>query len=157
MNLKRPKSNYPTAQQLLERDVTKQVKDFMEFRGWRPVRMQRTVVPGAFQTGEPGIPDFLFVRYLRTAFSGLSVAVWIELKRARGGKVSDEQHKWRDREKARGAIVLKASNIADFEREYERLFGWMRTEEWVDGQKQISYDEATNSDLQAVTAPEESR
>jgi len=33
---------------LKERDVVKQVKDFLAWRGWRAVRMQRMILPGSF-------------------------------------------------------------------------------------------------------------
>ncbi|HLH04982.1 MAG TPA: hypothetical protein VKX25_19595 [Bryobacteraceae bacterium] len=138
----------PSPAKLLEAEVTKQIRGFMEFRGWRAIRMQRTVVPGAFQSGEPGIPDFLFIRYLPTEFSGLSVACWVEMKRAKYGKLSEDQKRWRDRETHRGAVVLKADNIADFADQYEELFGWLHTETWVQGQQQISFEQA--GDLQRL-------
>jgi len=126
---------------LLEADVTKQIKDFMRWRGWRPVRFQRTIVPGQFQTGEPGVPDFQFIRYLHTGFPGLAVLCWVEMKRATRGRLQEHQIAWRDREHALGAIVLKASNIKDFEAEYERLFGWLQTEEWVRGdQREMRFE-----------------
>lgn len=138
-------------QKLLERDVTKQIRDYMEFRQWRAIRMQRTVVPGQFQTGEPGIADFLFVRYLNTELIGLSVSCWIELKRASKGRVSEDQITWRDRERHRGAIVLLVNNLRHFEVEYERLFGWLRTELWVSGQTEITFAEVSNSSEVQVT------
>jgi hypothetical protein len=135
---------------LLEAEVTKQIRSFMEFRGWRAIRMQRTVIPGAFQTGEPGIPDFLFIRYLPTEFSGLSVACWVEMKRAKYGKLSDDQHRWRGRELRLGAVVLKADNLNDFAEQYEHLFGWLRTETWVRGQQQIGFESNVTDDLKAL-------
>jgi hypothetical protein len=137
---------------LLEADVTKQIKDFMEWRQWRPVRMQRTVIPGAFQTGEPGIADYLFIRYLHTEFAGLAVTCWVEMKRQHRGKMGDDQIKWRDREKKRGAIVLKANDLRDFERKYEELFGWLRTESWVQGQQQIGFESVSKSRRGDVTS-----
>src|SRR5579884_3739713 len=109
----------------------------MEFRGWRAIRMQRTVVPGAFQSGEPGIPDFLFIRYLPTEFSGLSVACCVEMKRAKYGKLSEDQKRWRDRETHRGAGVLKADDSAHCADQDEGLVGWLHTGAWVQGQQQI--------------------
>jgi hypothetical protein len=108
---------------LKEAAVDRQVKDFMLLRGWRCIRFQRTVIPGAFQTGEPGIPDRMYVKYLDKA--GVCVAVWIELKRAKRGKLSEQQQKWRDREIARGAVVLEVNDIDVFEKEYETRFGWL--------------------------------
>lgn len=141
----------PTPAQLLEREITKQIKGFMAWRLWRPVRMQRTVIPNTFQTGEPGMPDFLFIRYLRTGFTGLAVTCWVEMKRAKRGKLAEDQIKWRDTELLRGAIVLKANDLREFEQEYERLFGWLRTEQWVHGQQQISFDPLNNSDKPLLT------
>ena len=46
-----------------EREVTHAVKHYLELRGWRAIRFQRTVVMGAFQAGEPGQADYLFVKY----------------------------------------------------------------------------------------------
>jgi hypothetical protein len=132
---------------LLEAEVTKQIRGFMEFRGWRAIRMQRTVVPGAFQSGEPGIPDFLFIRYLPTEFSGLSVACWVEMKRAKYGKLSEDQVRWRAREQHRGAVVLKADNITEFAEQYEQLFGWLHREEWVRGQQQIAFEKTQHAHI----------
>ena len=112
-----------SAKELLERQVDRQVKDFMELRGWRTIRFQRTVIPGAFMTGEPGIPDRMYLKYLDR--NGVCVAVWIELKRAKRGKLSEDQIKWRNREIARGAVVLKVDDIDEFMADYERRFGWL--------------------------------
>src|ERR1043166_3882420 len=49
---------------LLEKHVAQQVRDFLSYRGWRPVRMTQTVLPGSFRTGEPGQADYLFLHYL---------------------------------------------------------------------------------------------
>lgn len=133
------------AKGLLEADVTAQIKDFMERRNWRAIRMQRTVVPGQFSTGEPGIADFLFVRYLRTEFAGLSVACWIEMKRAHGGKMQENQITWRKRELRRGAVVIKASNVSQFHEQYDTAFGWLVSESWVNGQQEIGFTEPVTS------------
>ena len=140
----------PSKTQLLEREVTKQIKDFMEWRSWRAIRMQRTVIPNSFQTGEPGMPDFLFVRYLATGFTGLAVHCWVEMKRPRYGKLSEDQIKWHARERACGAVILKADDLRDFERQYERLFGWLRTEHWVHGQQFIGFNEESNCKVTEV-------
>jgi len=70
-----------------EKDVARAAKDFMAAKGFRCVRMQRTVIPGAFQSGEPGIPDLLFLRYFDGAI------IWIETK-APGSKRSQDQVNW---------------------------------------------------------------
>ena len=45
--------------------VSAQVKDYMLARGWRAVRMQSGLYQGpatTFRSGEPGMPDWLFLR-----------------------------------------------------------------------------------------------
>jgi hypothetical protein len=110
------------AAKLLERQVTKQIRDYMKARGWRPIRMQRTVMPGQFQTGEPGIPDYLFVRYLRP---GIATALWIELKRPGGGKLRPQQREWISRELQRGALVWIVDDFDEFCAAYSGTFGWL--------------------------------
>lgn len=96
-----------------ERDVARAVKDFMAAKGFRCVRMQRTVIPGSFQAGEPGIPDLLFLRYRDGAI------VWCETKRP-GGKRSDDQVKWHRNEVARypGAQVWTVSSLEDLVQDF---------------------------------------
>lgn len=118
----------PSALNLLEREVDKQVSKFLVERGWRRIRFQRTVIPGMFQTGEPGIPDCQYVRYLDR--SGLAVVIWVETKRTRGGKVGQDQIDWRNREKERGAVVLKVNDAEELRREYERRFTWLHQPPW---------------------------
>jgi hypothetical protein len=121
----------PNPKQLREREVTKQIVDFLRWRGWRPVRMMRTVVPGQFQAGEPGMPDFFFVKYLDAARedtgkkTGRCYCMWIEMKRSSRGKLSEAQRKWRERERGRGALVTLADDIDFFSAWYQEKFGWM--------------------------------
>jgi hypothetical protein len=126
---------------LSEADVTGQVRSFLEAHGWRAVRIQRTVVPGQFQSGEPGQADFQFVYYLRSKVCpALSLTLWIELKKKgakprcrcldiRGTKkrcTACDQKNWRDRERARGAVVWSGVNdIQWFVDEYQVRFGWL--------------------------------
>ena len=106
---------------LLEREVTGQIREFMKLKGWRPLRMQRTVMPGQFQTGEPGIPDFVFLRYLKP---GLAAVLWIEIKRP-GGKLRPAQLEWIPREQKRGAAVWVVEDFDNFHRKYYGEFGWL--------------------------------
>ncbi len=96
-----------------ERDVAKAVKDFMAAKGFRCVRMQRTVIPGSFQAGEPGIPDLLFLRYRDGSI------VWIETKRP-GGKRSKDQLDWHCNEVIRwpGAEVWTVSSIEELGQDF---------------------------------------
>lgn len=110
-----------TSAKLLEREVTRQVRDFLKGHGWRPIRMQRTVMPGQFQTGEPGIADYLFLRYLKP---GLGAILWVELKRP-GGKIRPQQREWALKECSRGARVWFVEDVAELESVYAREFGWL--------------------------------
>lgn len=108
-----------TASQAREREVTKAVKDYLTARGWRAVRFQRTVIPGSFQTGEPGIPDTLFLYYKAPP---VALALWVEFKRATRGKRSEDQKQWHAREQQRGALVVTVNDPAEFAAWYERTF-----------------------------------
>ena len=137
---------------ILEAETTRHVKAFFVRRGWRPVRFQRTVIPGQFQTGEPGISDYFFVYYLQTDFPGLSVLCWVEMKRFHRGKLLEDQKKWIERERGRGAVVLKAENVAEVEVEYDRLFGWLQTEDWVKGQqRQMAFEPLSSKSMVGVS------
>jgi hypothetical protein len=121
--------------QLAERDVTRQVKDYLEFRRWRSVRMMRMTLPGQFSTGEPGMADSLFLYYFDTP-PGASAALWIEFKSPRpGSKRSAHQLRWHAREKARGAVVMTVSDFDDFERRYKEIFAWLHA---TVGQQELS-------------------
>lgn len=120
--------------QLAERDITGQVRDYLAHRGWRPIRQQRTAVPGAFSTGEPGMPDMLFIWYFEEP-AGAAAALWIEFKSSRGERscrchskkvcTTCQQKKWRLRESRRGAVVMTVSDFDNFEVRYKDLFGWL--------------------------------
>ncbi len=102
-----------------EADVTKQVIDFLEARGWRPVRMQ---VGGrrSFRFGEKGMADWLCTRY-RTGekFHGV---FWLELKTATG-KLRPGQLEWIEAERAKGALVCVADSLESFQGWYEEVYG----------------------------------
>ena len=137
---------------LSESDIVAQVKGFMQHREWRAVRMQRTIVPGQFQTGEPGIPDFQFVRYVgNQSVSAGALVLWVEFK-ARGVRAkcrclqihgtrkrctACDQRKWRERERALGATVWLVDSLDWFMAEYERCFGWLHQGESARGQLEL--------------------
>lgn len=129
---------------ILERDVAKQVKDFLEqHRGWRAVRSQFAFVPGAFQTGQPGMPDWLFLRY---GDNGTAHVLWIEVKgpndkrrcQCRPGdrKVCKvcRQAAWAERERKLGARVWVVSDFDQFAVDYEREYGHLHRGEQAVGQ-----------------------
>jgi hypothetical protein len=108
---------------LKEREVVQQVKDFLQWRGWRAVRMQRTVIAGAFQAGEPGMPDYLFLHYLG-GHEGSAIALWIEFKRP-GGPLRAGQQEWHARELVRGGVVWVVEQLDDFMTLYNSHFGYL--------------------------------
>ena len=126
------------AKHILEKQVDKQVRDFLELRGWRRIRFQATVIPGAFRTAEPGMADCLYIKYLDR--NGVCVALWIETKRAVRGKLADDQRAWRDRELKRGAVVLCVNDIDAFSREYERLFSWLHSSRFTNSAHQTRFE-----------------
>jgi len=108
--------------QLTERDVARQVRDFMEAHGWRCIRMQVASVArptgGGFRVGEVGMPDFLFIRYNEQGFDAASRItccehLWVEVKRP-GGRVSEHQREWVGREMDRGGVVVVVDDIDEF-------------------------------------------
>ena len=133
----------PLPPQLLESQVTDQIRGFLESRGWRAIRMQRTVVPGAFTTGEPGMADFLFLYPLPDAGAyGVALQLWIELKNPRARMSCKclvnrgtrrrctfcDQRNWQRMERVRGFVVWSAVNdFAWFESEYQIHFGWLHS------------------------------
>lgn len=97
-----------------ERDVTKTVRDYMEYRGWRGVRINA----GPF--GKRGQPDFLFLRYV--AGSLKAAAVWVEFKSPKG-RLSPEQTAWIDEERRRGATCIVVRDFDEFVDWYARNVG----------------------------------
>src|SRR5271170_7983652 len=108
-----PRRNNPMKAKLSESDVTKQVVSFMEARGWRPIRMQVAMPTNAagkrYRVGEPGMPDWLFVRY---AFRFTAQVLWVEMK-AQGKARSEAQLAWALKEGPRRPIVV-VDNLSDF-------------------------------------------
>lgn len=138
---------------LAEADVTDQVKTYLQHKGWRPVRHQRTVVPGSFQAGEPGQADFEFIYYLRNArIPTLTLLLWVEFKKPKARPRCKciensgtrkrctfcDQRKWREREKARGGVVWAGVDDFEwFEATYEATFGWLHKGEAARGQLEL--------------------
>lgn len=109
-----------------ERLVAHDVRAALVQRHWRVIRNNVTKVqfrPGVWtQFAEPGMPDFLALQYLDARGNGL--ILWVETKRL-GGKLGDDQIKWRDKEVRQGAVVIVAASIEDFLGQYEDRVGWI--------------------------------
>ena len=120
---------------LSEKDVTHQVKGFMEYLGWRAVRMQRTIMKGQFQTGEPGMADWLFIYYGRVfAPTVMAKVIWIEIKspgktakcrcatkKPRQRCTFHDQASWKAAEIARGAVVWTIDSLEALKQEFSKL------------------------------------
>jgi hypothetical protein len=129
---------------ILERHVDRQICDYMAYKGWRSVRMNRGIFQGPSQVlsiGEPGMADRVFYRYLRHECSliGAALVLWVEMKsntdrRACRCVLGDSklcgfclQVRWQDRERARGAEVWQVSSFEEFDCMYSKTFGWLHT------------------------------
>lgn len=124
---------------LSEADVTLQIRGFLEAKNWRIIRFQRTVVPGQFSTHEPGTPDLAGIFYVKDqSIPGAAVVLWIEMKKkdarpqcrcatkkARQRCTACDQAAWRQRERARGAVVWTVDSIEWFTRAYDSTFGYL--------------------------------
>ena len=110
------KERKPSRAKELERDVTKQVKKYLELRGWRGVRFQRTVANSQFSSGEPGQADFIFLHYAHR------LMLWIEFK-SPTGHLGPKQVEWIERERLRGAIVEVVNDADAFKDWYEANYG----------------------------------
>jgi len=130
-----------------EKEVSDAVVAFMEAHGWRAVRTQWAAIPGVFSTGEKGMPDYLFIRYMpMEAVKSRSLVLWIEFKsptdkrkceclklaqravaRKRKPKLCHvcRQREWADAERAKGGVVFDVSNIEYWERIYATYYGWL--------------------------------
>lgn len=125
---------------LRESDVSKQVKTFLEYHGWRAIRMQVASVArptgGGFHVGEVGMPDYLFLRYEDSippleqpdydwhprALPGCCQHLWVETK-APGKKRSAAQEAWAQNEQIRGAVGVVADDYDKFQAWYWQEFG----------------------------------
>jgi len=127
----------PSKPKFSEADVTAQVRSYLEAMGWRAIRMQRTVMKGQFQTGEPGMADCLFLRYpKRGGTGGICAHLWIEFKAP--GKLANcicatkkprqrctacDQFAWQTEERRRGAVVWQVDDYEQFCARYRLEFG----------------------------------
>jgi hypothetical protein len=144
-----------TRPKLTESDVTAQVVSFFQHHSWHAIRMNRGLVSmpygGVVQFGEPGMPDYQFVRYYPTARHPASaLVVWCELKatgkkaqcrcrtkKARQRCTSCDQRAWRERERQAGAAVWVVDSIDWVMEEYDRVFGFLHSGESARGQMDL--------------------
>lgn len=102
--------------------------------GWRALRTDPVSDRGrAKGFGEPGMADYLLLRYGRCWDYAGGEILWIEFKSSRG-KPAKHQIAWHTRERARGAMTLVAgvdfpASVAGF-REWYADSGLMRRARW---------------------------
>jgi hypothetical protein len=129
-----------------EAHVQQTVREFLELDGWRAIRTDpvsdRSRGKGF---GEPGMPDYLFLRYetdptsatiamisprARTFCLSRAAVLWIEFKRKSSkrvgvsehwqpGRVAAHQLRWHEAERMRGALVLVVDDIDEFTKWYK--------------------------------------
>ncbi len=108
-----------------EQIVTRLCNKALRENGWRLIRQQRTSVPGAFSTGEPGMPDYQAVRYVK---DGVAYMFWIEYK-SPAGSLRKGQPEWHERERKLGALVVVVDDAGKFEAWYDKRFGFLHAKE----------------------------
>lgn len=120
---------------LKERDITKQVCDFLRAHRWRLIRMNVSKVQfndaGWMQFGESGMADYLALYYLPDS---LAVAMWLEFKQAKG-KLARHQELWHARERKDGASVYVVRDYDSFRKFYDAAFD--RPGSPVKGQREL--------------------
>lgn len=108
-----------------EAQLTRQVVDYMNARGWRAIRMQSGVYQGpatTFRSGEKGMPDYLFLRPV-DQINGFAV-LWVEFKSKRG-RLSQWQENWIARERLFRFPVWVVSDLDNFQARYAEDYGWL--------------------------------
>ncbi len=85
---------------IAEKDVQRGVIDLLQAAGWIVVRVHVGMFKGwnrdtpvSMNKGKEGFPDLIAVCHSR---DGLSRVLFIETKRSKGGKLSQQQEQWRD-------------------------------------------------------------
>ena len=111
MRTTKPNSRNASPARLKEKDITRTVRDYLQLRGWRPVRINA----GPF--GKAGMPDFLMLRY-----GAHLQAFWLEVKSSTG-RLSQVQALWIDEERRRGATVIVCGDVDRFIEWYEASYG----------------------------------
>lgn len=116
--------------QLRERDVSRQIRDFLSFRGWRVLRNNvggtRDQTGNYVPFGEPGMADLLALYYFPKDQPGAAASLWVEVKQA-GARLRPNQVTWHAAELARGAIVVVADDFEKFHDWYWSEMAWVHS------------------------------
>jgi hypothetical protein len=136
------KISRPSAIKLSERDISKQISDYMQVRGWRRFRNSVGMAMGfsgtPVQFGEKYMPDLRFVRYFQHPY-GAAVHLWVEVKAPtarmqceckplqNGNRMCRQcgQKQWRDKERYINAIVWVVDSIEEFMDLYDEKFDYL--------------------------------
>ena len=109
---------------LSEADIQNTCDQLLMLDGWRVFKTDLPHLRG-LGVQEPGMPDRQYVRYEGNGFVRAEVEMfWVEYKR-RGGKAKQHQKNWHAQERARGALVIVASE--DFEASVDGFHAWYRS------------------------------
>lgn len=109
----------------LEKGVAKDVKEYLESMGHDVVRLHtggNTITRGGktFRAKNPnkGLADFL-------VFHGKlpGVVFWVETKRSKGGRLSEEQKQWKARIEGHGGLYIVARSEKDVAIALEERYG----------------------------------
>lgn len=110
---------------LTEKQVTEQVKGFLEAKGWTYIRLNsgllRTPDKRFMRVGKVGLPDAVAVYGCYA--SGYTKTLFLEYKRSSGGKVSKSQSEWHQEALKKKLVVLVVSDFKEFRKQYDTLFG----------------------------------
>lgn len=122
--------------EILESSVQLECVKLMEQDGWRALRTNPVSDRGRGKGfGEIGMADYLFIRHWAGYRPGAvedieghadllveAQVLWVEFKRPRGGVVAKSQIDWHNKERARGALTVIASQ--DFAPTVEGFREW---------------------------------
>lgn len=107
-----------------ERELSRQVKDFLRLDGWRVLRQEPlSRAGGGRYAGELGMPDLLALRYadhrviIGAKQSTPDEILWIEVK-SHGAKPKPHQAAWHAAERALGAEVWVVDDLDEFRGKY---------------------------------------
>lgn len=115
---RKPNARNASPLKLAERDVTRTCREYLQLRGWRPIRINA----GPF--GSNGMPDYVFLHYQR------NLILWVEFK-APNGRLGPKQEEWIAGERQRGAQVIVVRDYLALVEWYEKTFG-------VEGQQRLA-------------------
>lgn len=107
---------------LLEKDVSKQIVDYLRLKSWVLLRLHSGLVRGKTGGGfiklnDAGTPDYCAVRARPE-----QQILFLEMKRERGGVISDIQKKTALQYESQGLTVKVVSSLTDFQEWYENKY-----------------------------------